>query len=161
LEEKIFWTWKQKGRHKDSGLHRGRYSLNLICSEFLHECCFDLSVFFTNILTSLHIQTVYSLSLSCKFVLHSIYLVSSVFTAGITPKQQPTRLLCLSLRYVSFWPINCHHQQDTPQYNVSHSISIPLGLLRPSEWHYLKQSWQTMMIKQLLASNHCEHECIG
>jgi len=67
------------------------------------------------------------------------------------------KLLCLSLWYVSFWPINYYHQ-DTPQYNVSHSISILLGLLRPSKWHYLKQSWKTMMIKHLLASNHYEHE---
>jgi hypothetical protein len=41
---------------------------------------------------------------------------------------------------------------------VSHSVSVPLGIPRPSEWHILKQTSKAMVIENLLVLDHFGHE---
>jgi hypothetical protein len=51
-----------------------------------------------------------------------------------------------SLRNFCYLPIDLHYQQRQEP-DVSHLILVPPGVLGPSWWHILKQSWKALALK--------------
>ena len=95
----------------------------------------------------------------CNFVLDSVdktqarkYLILSVVTLDGPSYKRIRTFLCFSLHEFRLLAIN-NHSQFRAEAELSYSVSVPTGFLRPSSCEILKRSWKSIKIKLLISDN--------